>query len=73
MNKVVIDAVIYLDDIVLEKFNEIVDAEALANDDDHLEHMILEHFPEEWRENILVRLESVDVYPQGYDEPEDDE
>ena len=77
MNKVVIDAIIHLDEIVLEKFNALIDAQVLAEQDSHMEHMILELFPEEWRENILVRLESVDVYPKGYevgcDESEDNE
>ena len=65
MNKVIIDAVVHLDEIVLGKFDTLTDAQALANNDDHMEQMLLELFPEEWRENILVRLESVDVYSEG--------
>ena len=72
MNKVVIDAAIYLDDIVLEKFNTLADAEALADDDDQMEHRILGLFPEEWRENlassIMVRLECVEVVGEGEEE-----
>lgn len=61
MNKVVIDAIIHLDEIVLEKFNALIDAQVFAEQDKDMEHMILQLFPEEWRENILVRLEYVDV------------
>lgn len=64
MYKVVIDAIIHLDEIVLGQSVYQMKAEALANDDDRMEQRILEHFPEEWRENIVVRLESVDVYSE---------
>jgi len=40
----------------------------LARNDSHIEHMILEHFPEEWRENILARLEYVDVHSEEDEE-----
>ena len=41
VNKVVIDAVIFLDEVVLEKFNTLIDAQVLAEQDNHMEHMIL--------------------------------
>ncbi len=68
MNKVVIDATIHLDDLVLEKFNTLDDAEALADDDGRMERMLLGRFPEEWRENILVRIEWVEVELEGEEE-----
>lgn len=64
MYKVIIDAVAHLDEIVLGKFNTLADAQVFAEQDNDMEHMILKHFPEEWRENILVRLEYVDVYSE---------
>lgn len=41
VNKVVIDAAIFLDEVVLEKFNTLIDAQVLAEQDNHMEHMIL--------------------------------
>jgi len=63
--KVVIDAIIILDEIVLGRFNALIDAQVLAEQDSHMEQMILKLFPEEWWENVTVNLESVDIYSEG--------
>ena len=68
MYTVIVDAIIHLDEIVLEKFNALIDAQVLAEQDSHMEYMILELFPEEWRENIRVRLEYVDVHTEEDEE-----
>jgi hypothetical protein len=65
MPKVKVGAVIVLEEIVLARYNRMIDAEFLAEQDGHMEHMILNLFPEEWRENITVNLESVEVYSEG--------
>ena len=68
MYTVVVDAIVHLDEIVLGQSVFQMKAEALADDDDHLEQRILEHFPAEWRENIRVRLEYVDVHTEEDEE-----
>lgn len=65
MPKVKVGAVVVLEEIVLARYNRMIDAEVLAEQDGHMEHMILKLFPEEWRENITVNLESVEVCSEG--------
>lgn len=68
MYKVVIDATIHLDEIVLGQSRYQMKAEALADDNDSMKQRILEHFPAEWRENIMVHFDYVGVLSEEDEE-----